>query len=183
MSLVAALAKRSTRLLLVSATQRVPVLSTVTPMGLDSVFAATGEPVRLTTLLVKSAWPRTPSAAAPGPMLAALVKRSTRWLPLSVTQRVPVLSTVTPWGKYSVFAVAVEPPRLAKLLVKSAWPRTPSAFAPLDRLVKRNTRLFEISATKTLPVVGSTAAPEGERSVFAAAVKPSRLNRLFVKSA
>ena len=159
--MLAALVKRSTRLLEVSATQRVPVLSTATPWGELSVFAFAIVP-RLLALLMKLNWPRTPSAGSPLSLVAALAKRSTRWLEVSATQRVPVMSTVTPKGAYSVVAATVAL-RLLALLMKSAWPRTPSAGSPLSlvaALAKRSTRLLEVSATQREPVL-STTTPAG----------------------
>ena len=71
----------------------------------------------------------------------------------------PSLLTATALGCHIVVELVPKP-----LLVKLAWPRTPSASAPLLRLAwlaKRSTRLLSYSATKTLPLIGSTATPEG----------------------
>ena len=62
----------------------------------------------------------------------------------------------------------------AVLLVKSGWPSTPSAFAPFASdasVAKRSTRWLLLSATNTLPVVGSTATPCGLRIRFCVVAK------------
>ena len=82
------------------------------------MFAATPPP-RLLKRLVKLAWPRTPSAAAPSLRPAALAKRSTRLFDMSATQRVPSLPRPIPIGELIVFAATL-PPRLTAPLVKSA---------------------------------------------------------------
>src|SRR5436190_451038 len=99
------------------------------------------EAVVLPVLLVKSRWPKTLAAAAP--LAEPLAKNNTRLLLRSATYRLPLLSTATPWGKFMVVAVA---PGL--LWVKSGWPKTPVAKAPLAApLGKSSTRLLNELAT------------------------------------
>ena len=110
------------------------------------------------TLVSKLGWPSTLSAAAPFDLLAAPSKRSTRWLPLSATHRRPVLSTATPVGSFIPLAAWQ-----GSALVKSGWPNTPSATAPLLAPTggKAQHPVVAGSTTKTVPLVGSTATPAG----------------------
>ena len=89
-ALPAALSKRSTLRLKISTTHRLPEASPHTPLGPCIPFWVVAG-----VLEVKSGCPRTPSAAAPSALLAALSKRSTRLLRKSATQSRPAASTKT----------------------------------------------------------------------------------------
>src|SRR5579859_1571791 len=118
--LLAAPSKRSTRLLLLSATQSAPLASRGMPLGPYIWLALVARP-----WLTKSGWASTPSALAPFGLLVAPSKRSTRLLLLSATHSRPLVSTATPSGMDIVLAL------VAKFwLTKSFWPSTPSALAP-----------------------------------------------------
>ena len=153
----AASAKRKTRLLPPSATQRVPSLLATMPAGLFSVAAAT-VPLALALPLLKLDCPNTPSAAAPfaSALFFASVKRKTRWLPPSATQRVPSPPIAKRLGVWRVVALVPLPP-----LVRSGWPRTPSALALVAQFValaKRKTRLLPLSAIQSVSSSPTTAS-------------------------
>src|SRR5271155_72508 len=130
-----------TRLFWVSATYKL-VPSEVTPWG-ESKPCAVGESVPCE---VKSGCPTTTSAGAPL-VVGMVFQIRTRWLFSSATTSlVPSLQSSSGWLRLVWLASSV-------LLVKSGWPTTTSASAPLvvGMLFQIMIRLLFRSATRSLP--------------------------------
>jgi len=137
-----------TRLLFRSAMKVLPNESIATPLGSHRLVA---EGLKQ-KLLVKLFCPKTKSADGSVLEEAGVLNSSTRLLVKSTTYRLPLPSSFTSIGALNDVAL-VEPPRLALVLVKLVWPKTPLAAnevvtggLPASGLLNWSTRLLMVSA-------------------------------------
>src|SRR2546428_319846 len=145
----------STRLLLVSPTQRFPAESNAKPLGLKIVVAVVPY-----VPAVNARCPTTTVAASPVVIGAAYF--STRLLAVSATQRFPAESNAIPIGLLSV--VAVVP---SVLVVNELCPTTTVAASPVViGAAYFSTRLLLVSPTQRFPAE-SNEIPSGNLSVVA----------------
>ena len=185
--------KRSTRLLLPSATYRLPIGSIATPAGWHSPVAlGAGSPGKPSAhaLSMKSVpdapWPKARSAVtspAPVAILGAAsgwLYSNTRLLDASETNRSPFASRLTPAGVQSPMAVALSHPPVVKVVPLPPCPKTRSAVvspAPVIALIapsgwlNSSTRELPMSATNRSPFESETS-PLGVHSVLALVAPP-----------
>jgi hypothetical protein len=138
------------RLLLSSATQRLPCESNPTPVGSFIPFWVVAR-----VLLMKSVWPSTNAALLPFAQLLVAVHVNSKTRSFqnpSATQRLPCESNPTPVGSFIPFWVVTPP----EFVVKSGSPSTSAALLPFEQLlvavhVNSKTRLFSTSATQRSP--------------------------------
>jgi hypothetical protein len=146
-----------TRLLPLSATQRLPLGSNAKPTGPFRTFSVGKRPGNH---VVKFDCPIT--TVADSPVENGVVYSRTRLLPASATQRFPFESNRRPVGKRKPFAVVV-----LVLVVKLDWPITRVADSPFEKGgTNSRIRLLPSSATHMLPAE-SNDRPNGKYKPFA----------------